>query len=412
MTMAYIIVVNPSILSATGMDKGAVMTATIIVSIIGTLVMAIFAKLPIALAPGMGLNAFFAYTICGIMGYSWQFALTVVFFEGVAFIILTYFNIREAFLKALPDNIKKAIPVGVGLFITLIGLFNSGIIIKGEGTPLRLGNVFTISAPFLSLVGVVLIGALLYFKVRGALLIGIFAVMIIGIPLGLTVLPNDFRLISLPSSLAPTFLKFDFSWVYSVKGIVDFLFILFTLLLINIFDTLGILIGVVKKTNLFDKQGNIPNIKQAFLADAFGTTFSGLLGSSVVTAYLESAAGVSVGGKTGLTSLTVAFLFFIALFLSPIFLMVPVFAVAPVLIVVGLFMMSSAKEIDFEDYEEAIPAFFTMIMMPFAYSIAEGIIFGILFFIMIKLVIGKYKKVPLITYIVGIFFILRFLMHI
>ncbi len=403
MTMAYILIVNPLILADAGMDFGAVFTATALSAGIATLVMALFANLPFALAPGMGLNAFFAYTVVLGMGYTWEFALTAVFLEGIIFLILTAFNVREAIVNSIPPTIKKAISVGIGLFIAFIGLANAGIIVANSGTLISLGEV-TKGPGLLAVIGIIITGVFLVFKVRGALLLGIVATTIIGFPMGITHLPAAGSSWA-PPSLAPIFFKFDFSHIFSV----DMLIILFTFLFVDMFDTVGTLIGVSTKAGLIDKDGNIPKVKAALFADAIGTTIGACLGTSTVTTYVESASGVAEGGKTGLTAFTAAILFLIALFLSPLFLMVPSAATAPVLILVGLFMISPIKEIDFNDYTEAIPAFLTIIMMPLAYSIAEGIMFGMLSFVILKVLTGKAKEVHPVTYIVGLLFLLRYI---
>lgn len=401
MTMAYILIVNPLILKDAGMDFGAVFTATVIASALATLVMALLANLPFALAPGMGLNAFFAYTVVLGMGYSWEFALTAVFIEGIIFLILTAFNVREAIVNSIPSNMKKAISVGIGLFIAFIGLQNSGIIVANEATKVAVGEI-THGAPLLAIIGIVITGILLAFKVRGALLLGIIVTTIIGFPLGITHAPSGSWA---PPSLAPIFFKFDFSKIFSK----DMLIILFTFLFVDMFDTVGTLIGVSTKAGLIDEKGNIPHVKAALFADALGTTAGACLGTSTVTTYVESAAGVAEGGKTGLTAFTVAILFVVSLFLSPLFLMIPAAATAPVLVIVGLFMISPIKGVDFEDFTEAIPAFLTIIMMPLTYSIAEGITFGMLSYIVLKVLTGKYKEVTATTYIVGILFLLKYI---
>jgi len=402
MTMAYILIVNPLILADAGMDFGAVFTATAISAAVGTMVMALLANLPFALAPGMGLNAFFAYAVVLGMGYSWEFALTAVFLEGIIFLILTAFNVREAIVNSIPHNIKKAISVGIGLFIAFIGLVNANIIVGGGGTVVSLGDV-TSGTGLLAIIGILITGILLVFKVRGALLLGIVATTLIGFPMGITSAPSGSWA---PPSLAPIFFKFDFSQIFSM----DMLIVLFTFLFVDMFDTVGTLIGVSTKAGLVDKDGNIPKVKAALFADAVGTTVGAILGTSTVTTYVESAAGVAEGGKTGLTAFTAAILFIVALFLSPLFLMIPGAATAPVLVIVGLFMMSPIKEIDLEDYTEAIPAFLTIIMMPLTYSIAEGIMFGMLSFIVLKALTGKAKDVHPVTYIVGILFILKYVL--
>jgi len=398
LTMAYILIVNPLILQDAGMDFGAVFTATTLSAAIATLVMAFAANLPFALAPGMGLNAFFAYAVVLGMGYSWQFALTAVFLEGIIFIILTIFNIREAIVKSIPANIKKSISVGIGLFIAFIGLQNAGIIVGGA-TLVELGDI-TSGTALLAVIGLIVTGVLLAFKVRGALLIGIVATTLIGIPFGATSAPQGSWL---PPSLAPVFFKFDFAQVFTL----DMLIVLFTFLFVDMFDTVGTLIGVSTKAGLIDKDGNIPNVKQALLADAIGTTVGAILGTSTVTTYVESSAGVAEGGKTGLTALSTAILFILALFLSPLFLAVPGAATAPALILVGLFMMTPVKDIDFSDYTESIPAFLTLIVMPLSYSIANGIMAGMLSWLFLKLLTGKVKAINIMTIIVGVLFLLK-----
>lgn len=401
MTMAYILAVNPSILGDAGMDKGAVFTATALSAIIATLVMALVAKLPFALAPGMGLNAFFAYTVVLTMGYSWQFALTAVFLEGIIFIILTAFNVREMIVNAIPANIRYAISVGIGLFIAFIGLQNAGIIVDNPATLVSLGNMSSASV-VLAMLGIFIIGLLLAFKVKGALLIGILISTIIGIPMGLTHFPEG-SLLKAPPSLSPVFFQFDWQQIFTV----DMLIVLFTFLFVDMFDTVGTLIGVSTKANMLDEKGNIPRVKQALFADAVGTFFGAILGTSTVTTYVESASGVAEGGRTGLTSLSTAILFALALVFAPIFLMIPSAALSPVLIIVGLFMMSPVKKINLEDYTEAIPAFLTIILMPLTYSIADGIIFGLLAFVLLKLFSGRFKELSVLMYILAVLFIVK-----
>ena len=402
MTMAYILIVNPLILSDAGMDFGAVFTATAIASILATLVMAFYANYPFALAPGMGLNAFFAYGIVLGMGYSWQIALAAVFIEGIIFMILTMLNVREAIVKAIPLNLKHAVSVGIGLFIAFIGLKNAGVVVPYEATIVSLGDITSAGAT-MALIGLLITGVLLAKKVRGALLIGIFATTILGIPLGATQLPSSF--IAAPPSIMPVFLQFDFSQLFTM----DMLIILFALLFVDMFDTLGTLVGVASKAEMLDENGNLPKAKQALFADAVGTTVGACLGTSTVTTYVESAAGVAEGGRTGLTALSAAGMFAIALFLSPLFIMVPGAATAPALILVGLFMMSPIKKINFEDYTEAIPAFLTIIMMPLTFSIAEGIVFGMVSYAGLKVFSGKGKDVSLIMGILAIIFVIYFM---
>ncbi len=404
MTMAYILAVNPDILSKTGMDINAVFSATAISAIVGTLVMALWAKLPFALAPGMGLNAFFAFSVCIGMKCSWQFALTAVFLEGFIFILLTKFNIRELIVNSIPTNMKHGISAGIGLFIAFIGMQHAGLIVNDEVVLVKLGTMKEPTVLVMSF-GLVIIGVLLALKIKGALLIGIFASTLLGIPLGVTKLP-DTSLISAPPSISSIALQFDFQEVFSMKMLV----VLFTFLFVDMFDTVGTLIGVSSKANMLDKDGKLPKVKQALFADAIGTTVGAALGTSTVTTYVESASGVAEGGRTGLTSLTVAGMFFIALFLSPLFLMVPDAATAPALIIVGSFMLSPILKVDLEDYTESIPVFLTIIMMPLAYSIAEGIVFGMLSYVILKLLSGRYKEISLVSYFLAVLFILKFLM--
>jgi len=402
MTMAYILAVNPGILSAAGMPAGGVFTATALASLIATVVMALFANLPIALAPGMGLNAFFAFAVVLGMGYSWQLALTAVFVEGIIFILMSFFNIREAIVKSIPKNVKNAVSVGIGLFIAFIGLQNAGIVVNNDATLVGLGSLKS-PAALLALFGLVLTGVLLAKKVKGALLIGIIVSTIVGIPFGVTSIPKGWTPFSAPD--APLLFQFDFSKLLTL----DFIVVLFTFLFVDIFDTIGTLVGVTTQAKLIDAKGNIPRVKQALMADAIGTVAGACLGTSTVTSYIESAAGVAEGGRTGLTSLTTGLLFGLALFLSPLFLLVPGAATAPALILVGFFMLSPVKDIDLTDPTEAIPAFLTMIMMPLTYSIAEGLVFGILSYIFLKAISGKFKDITVVTWVVGFFFVLKHL---
>lgn len=403
MTMVYILAVNPSILSAAGMDKDAVFTATALSAVIATLVMALVAKLPFALAPGMGLNAFFAFTVVLGMGYSWEFALTAVFLEGIIFIILTAFNIRELIVNSIPLNLKHAVSVGIGLFIAFIGLKGTGLIVDNPATLVSLGNMKNPEV-LVGMAGVLIIGVLLAKNIKGAILIGILVSTIIGLIVGVTVIPENFSLVSLPPSLEPIFFKFDFSQVFTL----DMLIVLFTFLFVDMFDTVGTLVGVSSKSGMLDKNGNVPRVKQALFADSIGTFVGAILGTSTVTTYVESAAGVAEGGKTGMTALTVAGMFALALFFAPIFMIIPAAATAPALIIVGLFMISPIMKIDLTDYTEAIPAFFTIIMMPLTYSIAEGIVFGMLSFVLLKLLTGRYKEIKPIMVIIAILFVIKF----
>ena len=403
MTMAYILTVNPKILGDAGMNEKAVFTATALSALIATLVMAFWAKLPFALAPGLGLNAFFAYTVVLKMGFSWQTALTAVFIEGIIFILLTSFNLREAIINSIPLSLKHAISAGIGLFIAFVGLSYAKIIVGDQSTLVTLGDMSNHSV-WVGITGILLIGILLIFKVKGAIIIGILISALIGIPLGITHLPESIPL-SVPPSLKPIFLKFDFKNLLSI----EMLIVVFTFLFIDMFDTVGTLVGVCSKASMLDKDGNVPRAKQALYADAIGTTVGACLGTSTVTTYVESAAGVVVGGKTGLTSFFVAVAFALALPFSSVFLNIPREAAAPALIMVGMFMMSPIKKINLEDYAEAIPAFLTIVIMPLTMSISEGIVFGMLSYVFLKVLTGKWREVSFIMYILSVFFILKFL---
>ena len=404
MTMAYILAVNPGILGAAGMDAGAVFTATALASAIATLVMALYAKLPFALAPGMGLNAFFAYTVVLGMGHTWQMALTAVFLEGIIFIVLTATKLREAIVNCLPLTIKKAISGGIGLFIALIGFKNAGIVVASEPTLVTLGDV-TAAGPLVAFIGLAVTGVLLAKNVRGALLIGILAATVAGIPLGVTNLDHfdASHLFSVPS-LEPLLFKIQFEHIMTL----DMAVILFTFLFVDMFDTVGTLVGVSANAGMLDEEGQVPRARQALFADAVGTTVGALLGTSTVTTYVESASGVAQGGRTGLTALTVAGLFLASLLLAPFFLLIPGQATAPALIVVGLFMLKPVFEIDLEDFTESIPAFLTIVLMPFTFSISEGIVFGILAFVALKLLTGKTKDIPALAYVLVALFLLKF----
>jgi AGZA family xanthine/uracil permease-like MFS transporter len=400
MTMAYILVVNPDILSQAGMDKGGVFTATALSSIIATLIMAFYANYPFALAPGMGLNAFFTFTVVlGPMQKSWQFALTAVFLEGIIFIILSLFKVREAIFDAIPMNLKKAVSVGIGLFIAFIGLVSAGIVEQG-GAILQVGKL-TDRAPLLALIGLLITGILLAKKVKGALLIGIIVTTIIGIPMGVT--PTPTGVVSLPPSLKDVAFKFEWENIFSW----DMLIVMFTFLFVDVFDTVGTLVGVASKADMLDEEGKLPRVSQALFADAVGTVAGACLGTSTVTTFVESASGVAEGGRTGLTALTTAGMFALSLLFAPIFTIVPGAATAPALILVGLFMMSPIKDIDLDDFTEAIPAFLTIIMMPLAYSIAEGIVFGMVSYVFLKVLTGKHKDVSVVMYVLAALFILK-----
>jgi len=406
LTMAYILAVNPEILSKAGMDKDAVFTATALSAFIGTLVMALWAKLPFALAPGMGLNAFFAFTVVLTMGYSWQFALTAVFIEGILFLLLTAFNIRELIVDSIPLNMKHAVSAGIGLFIAFIGLQHAGLVVASPATMLTLGDIKSPMA-LVAVVGILTTGVLFYFRIKGALLIGILASTFVGIPLGVTLWPSDSHLVSLPPSIEPIFFKFDFSHMFTM----DMLIVVFTFLFVDVFDSVGTLVGVSSKAGMLDKDGRVPRVKQALFADAIGTTVGAAIGTSTVVTYVESASGVAEGGRSGLTSLTVAILFIFALFFAPLFTMIPGAATAPALILVGLFMLEPIKSIDFGDFTEAIPAFFTIIMMPLCYSIAEGIVFGMLSYVLLKVLTGQFKKLSVTMIVIALLFILKFFMQ-
>lgn len=403
MTMAYILIVNPSILSAAGMDQGAVFTATALSAVIATLIMGLYAKLPFAQAPGMGLNAFFAYTIVIQMGYSFEFALTAVLLEGIIFILLTIFNVREAIVDSIPKGIKNAISVGIGLLIALIGLEGAGIVVHTDGgTIVSLGNIVSGSG-LLAIIGLLITSVLIAKNVKGALFIGMIITAIIGIPMGITPMPS--KIISMPPSIAPTFFKFDFHNIFSL----DMVIALFTLLFMDMFDTIGTLVGVATKAKMLDKDGKVPNIKKALFSDAVGTTLGACLGTSTVSTFVESASGVAEGGRTGLTAVSTAFMFFLALFFAPLFAVITPAVTAAALVLVGLFMIEPIKEIDLHDFTEAIPAFLTIIMMPFAYSISDGIVFGVISYIILKLFTGKRKEISLTTVILGLVFLLKFL---
>ncbi len=405
MTMVYILAVNPSILSAAGMDKDAVFTATALSAVIATLVMALVAKLPFALAPGMGLNAFFAFTVVLGMGYTWEFALTAVFLEGIVFLLLTAFNIRELIVNSIPLNLKHAVSVGIGLFIAFIGLKGTGLIVDNPATLVSLGDMKNPTV-WVGLAGVLIIGVLLVKQVKGAILIGILSSTIIGLIVGVTVIPESFTFVSLPPSIEPIFFKFDFSQVFTI----DMLIVLFTFLFVDMFDTVGTLVGVSSKSGMLDEQGRVPRVKQALFADSIGTFVGAILGTSTVTTYVESAAGVAEGGKTGMTALTVAIMFALSLFFAPVFMVIPAAATAPALIIVGLMMITPITKVDLDDFTESIPAFFTIIMMPLTYSIAEGIVFGMLSYVLLKLLTGRLKEIKPIMYVIAVLFIIKFMM--
>ena len=404
MTMAYILAVNPSILSACGMDSMAVFAATAISAAISTLIMGLTANLPLSLAPGMGLNAFFAFSVVLGMGHTWQFALTAVFLEGIIFIFLTITNMREAILNCIPPDMKKAISAGIGLFIAFIGLQSSGIVVKDKDTLVALGSMLSPDV-MVAFFGILFTGVLLSYRVRGALLLGILGSTLLGIPLGVTGIANfsGEHLFAMPN-LQPTFWQFEWHNIFTL----EMLIILWTFLFVDLFDTVGNLIGLGAKANLLDKDGRLPHAKNAFLADAIGTTLGAILGTSTVTTYVESASGIAEGGRTGLTALTVAGLFTASLFLAPIFLLIPKAATAATLIIVGLFMLSPIVHINFDDYVGALPAFLTMLLMPLTYSVATGIVWGIISHVVLSVLAGRGKEVHVLTYALFAVFICRY----
>ena len=401
LTMSYILAVNPSIFSGI-MPEGAVFTTTALAAVVGCLVMAFWGKLPYGLAPGMGLNAFFVYTICGIMGYTWQFALTAVLIEGIIFILLTVTNVREAIVNAIPLNLRYAIGGGIGLFIAFIGLQSSGLVVKQDSTLVTLGDVTSGSA-LLALIGLAITGVLYIKKVRGAMLIGILVTTVIGIPMGVT--GEITSIVATPDSIAPIFCKFEWNNVFSL----DMLVVVFTLLFIDMFDTIGTLVGVSTKAGMIDEKGRVKNIKQAFMADAIATTVGACLGTSTTTTYVESASGVAVGGRSGLTAFSVGICFAIAMFFSPLFLSIPAAATAPVLILVGLMMLENITKVEFHDFSEAIPAFVCLIAMPMTYSISNGILLGIIAYAVVNLMCGKFKKLTPTICILAVLFVLKFM---
>ena len=431
MTMAYILAVNPSILSETGMDQGAVFTATAVASLLGTLFMSLFANYPFALAPGMGLNAYFAYTVVLGMGYSWETALTAVFIEGLIFIVLSLTNVREAIFNAIPMNLKAAVSVGIGLFIAFIGLQNAKIVIGGS-TLLQLFSVEDyntlngVEASFndvgitvlLAVIGILITGILVIKNIKGNILWGILITWLLGIicqlaglyvpngELGFySLLPDFSNGLAIPS-LSPIFGKLQFDGIFSL----EFLVVIFAFLFVDIFDTLGTLIGVSTKANMLDENGKLPRIKGALMADAVATTAGAVLGTSTVTTFVESASGVTEGGRTGLTSITTAILFGVALLFSPIFLAIPSFATAPALVVVGFYMLTNVVNIDFNDLAEAIPCYICIIAMPFFYSISEGIAMGVISYVVLNLVTGKAKgRISVLMYVLAVLFVLKYL---
>ena len=402
LTMSYILAVNPTMFGELdGMPAGSVFTSTALAAIIGCLSMAFIGKLPFGLAPGMGLNAFFVYTVCMSMGYSWQFALTAVLIEGFIFIVLTLTNLREAIVNAIPMSLRNAIGAGIGLFIAFIGLKSAGIVVDDGATLVALGNITSGSA-LLAFIGLVITGFMYSRNVPGAILLGIIITMIIGIPLGVT----EFKgILSAPESIAPIFCQFEFDKIFSV----DMLVVVFTFFFIDMFDTVGTLVGVCTKAKMVDTNGNVHRVKQAFMADSIATTLGAMLGTSTTTTYVESAAGVAQGGRSGLTALVVGGCFVVAMFFSPLFLSIPSAATAPALIIVGLMMAEQIKDIDFEDFSESIPAFVCMLMMPLTYSISNGILIGMITYVLMNMICGKFKKLSPAMYILAVLFILKYI---
>lgn len=400
LAMAYILAVNPGILSASGMNWGSVFTATAVSAAIATLVMAFIANLPVALAPGLGLNAFFTFSVVMGMGCTWQFALTAVLLEGILFIILSICGIREAIIKSIPEGLKKAVAVGIGLFITIIGLANAGIVATDTGTLIGFVNFNgQHMTAIVAMIGLIITIVLYTLNVPGAILIGIILTTIIGIPFGVTTIPENFKPFSMPET--PHLLAFDFSQILTGKFFVVF----FTFLFTDLFDTIGTLLGVAEQGNLKDKDGNVLNAKGALLADAIGTVAGACLGTSTVTSFVESSSGVAAGARTGLASVVTAILFLLSLFLSPLFFLIPAAATAPALIFVGYLMMKAVTGIKFDDPTEGIPAFITIVTMPFAYSISKGIAFGIISYVIAKCAGKKIKEIPVVTWVLAVIFI-------
>ena len=405
LTMAYILAVNPSIfgaLAAQGMPTDAVFTATALAAIVGCLVMSIYAKKPFGLAPGMGLNAFFVFTVCLGMGHSWQMALTAIFLEGILFILLTVTNVRKLIVDAIPMNLKRAIGAGIGLYIAFIGLKSAGIIVSSDSTSVTLGPLSD-STSILAIIGLLLTSVLVILKVRGGMLLGILVTTIIGIPMGVT---HFNGLLSTPPSISSIFCQFEWSQIFSW----DMVAIVFTFLFIDMFDTIGTVVGVSVKSGMVDEKGNVDGINKVLMADAVATVAGAMFGTSTTTTYIESASGVSEGGRTGLTSFTIAVCFAIALLFSPLFLAIPGAATGPVLFIVGVMMAAPVKEIDWEDYSEAIPAFVTMLLMPLAYSISDGIMLGMISYVVINALTGKFKKVSVTMWILAVLFVLRYVL--
>jgi len=404
LTMSYILAVNPDILSSTGMDKGAVFTATALASAIGTLLIAFLAKLPFAQAPSMGINAFFAFTLVMGMGYSWQAALAAGFVEGIIFILLTGFHIREQILRRIPKNLRFAISAGIGFFIAFIGLKNAGIIVASEATFVTLGAFTPVAT--LAVIGIILSAVLMVLRVRGALFYSIILCTLIGIPMGVTQIPKGFVPVSLPKSIAPTFLQFDFAALLNL----DMALTIFALVFMDIFNTVGTLIGAAAKTEMMDSEGNVRHIKEAMLADAVATSVGAVCGTSTVTTFVESGAGIAEGGRTGMTALATAGLFVVSLFLAPLFLLIPSAATTGALVLVGVLMLSSIQDIDLMDISEAMPSFITVLTMVLTYNIAEGMSLGLISYTLVKLLSGQWRQVSLTLYIVSTLLVLRYIM--
>ena len=400
LTMAYILAVNPSILGDAGMDKGAVFTATVVSSIVATVVMALYAKLPFALAPGMGLNAFFAYTVVLTMGYTWQFALTAVFIEGLIFILLTITGLRQKIVDAMPLVLRRAISPGIGFFIAFIGLKNAGIVSASPATFVTMGNLHD-PAVLLACVGILLSAVLIIKKVTGALLIGILVTTVIGIPLGVT---HFSSVLDTPPSIAPIVMKFEWHNVLSI----DMAICVLTFLFIDMFDTIGTLLGVSHRANMVDEKGNIPHLNQAFMADAIGTTVGAMLGTSTVTTYVESAAGVNAGGRSGLTAFATAICFVLALFLAPLFLAIPAQATAPALVLVGVMMMTDVSKLHLGDFADAVPAFVCIALMPLTYSISDGILVSLITYVLLRTFTGRWRELKVSMVILAVLFLLKY----
>lgn len=405
LTMSYILAVNPAILSSTGMDKGALFTATALSAAIATLLLAFMAKLPFAQAPSMGLNAFFAYTLCQAMGYSWEQALAIMLIEGLVFLLITFFNVRELILDSIPKNLRYAISAGIGMFIAFIGLKNAGIIVAKEGTFVGLG-AFTPEST-LGIIAILLSGILMARNVKGSLFYGIIAATLIGIPMGVTMIPDGWLPVSAPQDISPIFCHFDFNGFLNIKT----LLVVFSLLIVNIFDTIGTLVGLAEKTGIVQPDGSIPRVKEAMMSDAIGTTCGAMLGSSTITTYIESASGIAEGGRSGVTSAFVGILFILSLFVSPIFLLIPGAATSGALVLVGVLMLDSVKKLDLSDVSESFPAFITMITMVLCYSIADGICLGILSYVILKLCVGRWKQLNITLVTLAILFIINFVFN-